>query len=171
MHYAITCPSPIGPLTIASDGQAIVGLWIQGQRYFAAGFSAFCPGDGIPVLAAAQTWLAQYFAGARPDPGQLPLRPAGTPFRLAVWEVLRQIPYGTTVTYGAVAQEAAAKLGRATASSRAAGNAVGHNPISILIPCHRVVGADGRLTGYAGGLPAKEWLLTLEGVSLSNSRI
>ena len=151
-------PSPVGPLTLAGDEDALMGLWLRGQKYFLASL----PGtpvrrDDLPLFGAARSWLDRYFAGERPSPGELPLAPGGTPFRQKVWRRLRAIPYGETVTYGALAEE----LG---SSPRAVGGAVGRNPISIIIPCHRVVGADGSLTGYAGGLDAKRALLTLEGV-------
>ena len=109
----------------------------------------------------------RYFAGEKPSPLELPLAPAGTPFQRAVWEQLEQIPYGATTTYGAIAQTLARAMGRPSLSPQAVGSAVGRNPISIVIPCHRVVGADSSLTGYAGGLERKKWLLQHEGVDVS----
>ena len=157
--------SPIGTLTLASDRAHLVGLWLAGQKHFLA------PLQEVPVrqddaapFAAAKDWLDRYFAGHRPTPSELPLKPFGSAFRQAVWKVLCAIPYGEVVTYGSIAKELAAK-GIPT-SARAVGGAVGHNPISIVIPCHRVVGANGALTGYAGGLDRKIALLTLEGVAL-----
>ena len=153
--------SPIGRLLLAERDGGLIGLWLKGQRYAFA-----VPAEEIrqmqtPLLLQTAQWLDRYFAGQRPDPAELPLRPIGTPFRQAVWALLLQIPYGRTTTYGAIAQELTRTGGRRT-SARAVGGAVGHNPISILIPCHRVVGADGSLTGYAGGLAAKTALLQHE---------
>lgn len=120
-----------------------------------------------PVLRIAKAWLDRYFAGEKPEISALPLCPAGSAFRQAVWQMLCEIPYGEVVTYGDIAQKMAARLGRKTMSSQAVGGAVGHNPISIIIPCHRVVGANGSLTGYAGGVDQKRKLLALEGADLS----
>ena len=159
MLYYTEIPSPVGRLTLAGDETRLMGLWLEGQRYFLASLpGAPARRDGLPLFGAVRAWLDRYFAGARPSPEELPLAPSGTPFRQRVWRRLAAIPYGETVTYGRLAEE----LG---SSPRAVGGAVGHNPVSIIIPCHRVVGADGSLTGYAGGLDAKRALLTLEGVS------
>lgn len=168
MIYTTTHRSPLGQITLACDGDCLTGLWLEGQKYFESVLPAAATrSDSQPVLRTAKDWLDQYFAGARPDPSAVPLRPAGTPFRQAVWARLRDIPYGTVVSYGAIAGHMAHLLGRGSMSSQAVGGAVGHNPISILIPCHRVVGADGSLTGYAGGIDKKQKLLALEGVDLS----
>lgn len=168
MLYTATCPSPVGLLSLASDGEALVGLWIEGQKYFGATLpESTTPMDGLPVFQAAKDWLGRYFAGKRPEIHELPLRPAGSAFRQAVWGILREIPYGEVTTYGAIAGKMAAKLGREAISSQAVGGAVGHNPISIIIPCHRVVGSNGSLTGYAGGIEKKARLLELEGADLS----
>lgn len=154
MEYA----SPVGLLTLASDGENLTGLWIAGQKYFAAGTPTNLPArDDLPVFMQARGWLDRYFAGERPEPGELPLAPQGSAFRQRVWRVLCDIPYGQTVTYGEIARQLLVN------SAQAVGGAVGHNPISIIIPCHRVLGADGSLTGYAGGLAAKQWLLRHEG--------
>ena len=152
--------SPLGPLVLASNGQALTGLWLAGQRYFPAELPP--RREGLPLFAQAQAWLEAYFSGARPA-WDLPLAPAGTAFQRLVWELLLEIPYGQTTTYGALARQAAARLGRDSMSSQAVGGAVGRNPISILIPCHRVLGADGGLVGYAGGVEKKRWLLRREG--------
>lgn len=150
-HYA----SPIGPLTLASDGKSLTGLWLEGQKYF-PDLDPFCVQPALPAFTAAAAWLDRYFAGEKPCPGELPLSPAGSAFQRRVWALLAEIPYGKTVTYG----ELAARLG---SSARAVGGAVGRNPISIILPCHRVLGAGGRLTGYAGGLDRKIQLLHHEG--------
>ena len=163
MYQTTTYASPVGELTLASDGTALTGLWLEGQKYF-GGTSGeeLAPGrPDLPVFQAARAWLDRYFAGEKPSPAELPLAPAGTPFQRAVWEKLQAIPYGAVTTYGALARELDG------ASPRAVGSAVGRNPISIIIPCHRVVGADGSLTGYAGGLERKQRLLTHEGVDVS----
>ena len=155
--------SPVGELTLAARGEALVGLWLEGQRYFGAGLeekTQFCP---TPVLDAARNWLEAYFEGSPMEHPGFPLEPKGTLFQQQVWKLLLEIPYGETVTYGELAACLEKRLGRKT-SSRAVGSAVGRNPISILVPCHRVVGKGGALTGYAGGLERKEWLLRLEHV-------
>lgn len=160
MYQTTTYASPVGELTLASDGTALTGLWLEGQKYF-GGTSGeeLAPGrSDLPVFQAARAWLDRYFAGEKPSPAELTLAPAGTPFQRAVWEKLQAIPYGAVTTYGALARELDG------ASPRAVGSAVGRNPISIVIPCHRVVGADGSLTGYAGGIDKKLWLLDHEGV-------
>ena len=156
MIYYDTYSSPLGILTIASDGQNITGLWMEGQQHFALPESSiFC--DDIPVITTTKVWLNEYFSGADPAIDHIPLRPTGTPFQQKVWQILRTIPYGHTITYGQIATT----LGIGPMGAQAVGNAVGKNPISIMIPCHRVVGAKG-LTGYAGGLQRKAFLLQLE---------
>ena len=168
MFYALPYASPVGELTVVSDGEQIVGLWIEGQKYFRATLRE-PPAEGVdlPVLRAARRWLDGYFAGERPDASALPLAPAGSGFRQRVWSMLREIPCGEVTTYGALAKRLAAELGRPTMSAQAVGGAVGHNPISIILPCHRVVGSNGSLTGYAGGVERKVALLTLEGADMS----
>lgn len=164
--FLADCDSPIGPLVLASDGQSITGLWMRDQKYFG---STLPRGQDplraeLPVFDAARRWLDLYFAGR--DPGAAPpLAPAGSPFRQAVWAALRRIPYGGLTTYGQIARELERQGGRRV-SAQAVGGAVGHNPISILIPCHRVVGSGGSLTGYAGGVEKKLFLLKLEGAPL-----
>lgn len=161
MLFYTEYPSPVGTLTLAGDGDRLTGLWIGGQKYFPVSLpSRSVRRDGLPVFDRTRAWLDRYFAGARPAPDELPLAPRGTPFQQRVWRRLMAIPCGGTVTYGALAEA----LG---SSPRAVGGAVGRNPISIVIPCHRVVGADGSLTGYAGGLAAKRRLLELESVDLA----
>lgn len=165
MMYVTELPSPVGRLTLASDGTAVTGLWLEGQKYYASTLSRDAVHQpALAIFEEARAWLEAYFSGALPPALPL-LRPAGSPFRQAVWRLLEEIPRGTTATYGELARRLQAE-GRA-ASAQAVGGAVGHNPISILIPCHRCVGADGSLTGYAGGLAAKRFLLELEGVDLT----
>lgn len=163
MYYHIKYDSPIGQLTVASDGEAIVGLWLDGQKYYCEGIALpMADGADIAVLGEARVWLDRYFRGEEPSIKRFKLCPIGSAFRQAVWRVLCEIPYGSCITYGGIAKRIAAELGRETMSAQAVGGAVGHNPISLIIPCHRVVGADGKLTGYAGGLDKKEWLLRHE---------
>ncbi|MFD1430783.1 MULTISPECIES: methylated-DNA--[protein]-cysteine S-methyltransferase [Lacticaseibacillus] len=163
--------SPLGEITLLSDENDLRGLWFTDQQNFGAQYDlqAAETASSEPILAA-ETWLTGYFAGERPDPTLVPLAPEVTPYRLLVLHELRRIPYGTVVTYQTLAQRVAAATHRLNVSPRAIGGAVGHNPISLLIPCHRVVGATGDLTGYAGGLARKQALLELEGVTLSASR-
>ena len=161
MEYVHRYDSPLGGVTMASDGEALTGLWFDGQRYFADGLSAELEEKELPVFALADRWLNIYFSGREPD-FTPPLRLSGTPFRRAVWEVLLAVPYGQTVTYAQVAEAAAKRLGRPRSSARAAGGAVGRNPVSLIVPCHRVVGCGGALTGYAGGTDRKRRLLALE---------
>ena len=155
-------PSPLGPLLLRSDDDHLSGLWFQGATACPQNVSAGGWGQH-PALDRTREWLDVYFSGR--EPGFLPpLRLSGTPFQLAVWELLCQIPYGATVTYGELAGQIAQSRGLARMSAQAVGGAVGRNPISILVPCHRVVGKSGALTGYAGGLEKKKALLRLEGV-------
>ena len=147
---------------MAGDGKSLTGLWFERQQFAPAPASA---GDAsvrwLPVFDETCRWLECYFGGYMPDYTP-PLALQGTPFRLAVWEILQEIPYGATMTYGAIAARLAADRGRGRMSAQAVGGAVGHNPIALIIPCHRVIGADGSLTGYAAGLDRKEWLLHWE---------
>lgn len=167
MYYMTTYESPAGLLTVASDGAHIVGLWIEGQKYYGGTVSEEMQRcDDVPVFESTKDWLDCYFAGGKPDMSELPLRPAGGAFRQGVWEILREIPYGEVTTYGKIAERMAEKMGRRSMSGQAVGGAVAHNPISILIPCHRVVGANGSLTGYAGGIDTKVKLLQLEGATM-----
>ena len=165
MYNSTNYASPIGPMTLASDGEHIVGLWLEGQKYFAGTVKgAMLPNDSLPVFEAAKRWLDEYFAGGKPAVSQLPLAPVGSEFRQTVWKLLCEIPYGEVSTYGELAKKIAKMQNKPTMSPQAVGGAVCHNPISIIIPCHRVVGTGGSLTGYAGGIPAKIKLLELEGV-------
>ena len=161
MLYTMHYESPLGGILLAADDAGLTGLWFDGAKYFADGLTLEHAGLETPVLAGAVRWLDRYFGGVKPD-FTPPLHPVGSPFRLAVWELLTQIPYGHTVTYGELAERAAHKLGLSQMSAQAVGGAVGHNEISIIIPCHRVVGTNGSLTGYAGGIDKKVRLLELE---------
>ena len=197
MIYTMQYESPLGPIVVSCDDDAITGLWFEGQKYFGSTLPAESPAPGSatptpspgpatstlspeatstpspatpqflhPLLAEATRWLDIYFSGRRPD-FTPPLRLPSTPFRALVSEIMLAIPYGTTTTYAAIAAEVARRQGRSSSSAQAVGGAVGHNPISLIIPCHRVVGSSGSLTGYAGGLRRKIALLTLEGTDTS----
>lgn len=167
MYYTTVYPSPVGRLTLASDGTNLIGLWIEGQKYFGG-----CVADelteklDIQVFSATKQWLDDYFSGKQPAATALPLSPIGSSFQQAVWKALCNIPYGKTTTYGEIA-----KILKNPRASQAVGSAVGRNPISIIIPCHRVVGASGSLTGYAGGIDKKIQLLKLEGVDTAQFTI
>jgi methylated-DNA-[protein]-cysteine S-methyltransferase len=168
MFYSTTYLSPVGKITLASDSVNLAGLWFDGQKYFGASILEKMTKNGdIPVFAAAKNWLDRYFAGKKPAISELPLAPIGSEFRQKVWKMLCEIPYGEVTSYGGIAKKMAVKMKKASMSSQAVGGAVGHNPISIIIPCHRVVGANGSLTGYAGGIDKKIKLLELEGVDMS----
>jgi len=154
-------------MTLASDGSNILGLWLDGQKYHGGTIpSAMIENSDLAIFDTAKKWLDRYFAGEKPAISELPLAPIGGAFRQNVWSILCKIPYGETTTYGDIAKKMATKMGRRTMSSQAVGGAVGHNPISIIIPCHRVVGANGSLTGYAGGIDIKAKLLEWEGVNI-----
>ena len=158
MDYIHRYDSPLGGITLASDGDALAGLWFDGQKYFASTLAPAHEERELPVFAEAERWLNIYFSGRAPDfTPKLVLR--GTSFRKAVWEMLAAVPYGETATYGEIAE----RMGLPGRSARAVGGAVGHNPVSLIIPCHRILGAGGCLTGYAGGVARKRKLLQLEG--------
>ena len=159
MEYIKRLASPVGELTLASDGESLTGLWIAGQKYHSAGLAPDAAEAQLPVFAAAAEWLGRYFAGESPEPGELPLAPRGSGFRLSVWRRLLEIPSGAVTSYGEIARA----LG---APARAVGGAVGHNRISLLIPCHRVIASNGTLGGYSGGVERKRYLLQREGVSV-----
>ena len=156
-HY----DSPLGGILLAADAVGLTGLWFDGQKYFARGLSSEQEKRELPVLLEAKRWLDIYFTGKEPD-FLPPLHPNGSAFRRSVWEILLQIPYGRTTTYGEIARLLSEKRGLTRMSAQAVGGAVGHNEISIIIPCHRVVGTNGSLTGYAGGVDKKVKLLELE---------
>lgn len=166
MTYVQHYDSPLGGILLAADESGITGLWFDGQKYFARDLPAERVEQNTPALAEAKRWLDIYFTGGEPD-FTPPLHPIGSGFRQAVWNILLQIPYGQTTTYGEIARQLAAKQGLARMSAQAIGGAVGHNEISIIIPCHRVVGTNGSLTGYAGGIDRKVKLLELEHTDMS----
>jgi methylated-DNA-[protein]-cysteine S-methyltransferase len=170
MYYSTTYPSPVGLITLAcDDGGNLVGLWLEGQKYHGNTIAeSMIEKDNIPIFEAARNWLHNYFAGKKPNISELPLSPIGGDFRQGVWNILREIPYGEVITYGDIAKKMALKMNKKNMSSQAVGGAVGHNPISIIIPCHRVIGSTGSLTGYAGGVDTKIKLLELEGVDMSS---
>jgi methylated-DNA-[protein]-cysteine S-methyltransferase len=165
MQYTGVCQTPLGEVLLAGDGQGLTGLWFKGGKYYALGLSPEREERETAVFDQTRRWLDIYFSGRKPD-FMPPIHLTGTPFQLAVWELLRRIPYGQTLTYGELAARIAAERGLSHMSAQAVGGAVGHNPISLIVPCHRVVGADGSLTGYAGGVAKKERLLALEGVDM-----
>ena len=168
--YITYYDSILGKLTIAGDGENIIGLWIEGQKYFADTIKNenIIKKDDISIFIKTKEWLDRYFRGERPDIKELKLSPKGSEFRQNVWKILCRIPYGQTITYGKIAKEIAKLMNKNSMSAQAIGNAVGHNPISIIIPCHRVVGTNGGLTGYAGGIDKKRGLLELENADVKN---
>lgn len=169
MEYTHHYVSPLGGITLASDGNALTGLWFDGQKYYADTLDPRHKEKSLPVFAEAEQWLDEYFSGRAP--GFTPkLRMKTTAFRRTVWEILLTIPYGQTMTYGQIAEIIARKKGIVRMSAQAVGGAVGHNAISLIVPCHRVVGSDGSLTGYAGGIDKKVKLLTLEQANIKTNR-
>lgn len=161
MDYTQQYSSPLGPITLASDGRKLIGLWFQDQKYYASSLAPVHEEKMLPIFEETMRWMDLYFSGHIPD-FTPPLTLRATPFRKAVWEILLAIPYGQTMTYGQIAQQLAAQRGLPRMSAQAVGGAVGRNAISLIIPCHRVVGANGSMTGYAGGIDKKEWLLRME---------
>lgn len=156
-HY----DSPLGGILLAADETGLTGLWFDGQKFFARDLPAECVEQNTPALSEVKRWLDIYFTGKEPD-FMPPLHPIGSAFRRSVWDILLRIPYGQTTTYGEIARQLAEKQGRPRIAAQAVGGAVGHNKISIIIPCHRVVGTNGSLTGYAGGIDKKVKLLEWE---------
>lgn len=168
MYYGIY-ESFLGNITLVADSDNLMGLWIEGQKYFLRNVKGdLIRKEDLSVLVQTKAWLDRYFAKERPNIKELPLAPQGSLFQQTIWNLLCEIPYGTLITYKALAQKAAIMLNKTTMSAQAVGGAVGHNPISIIIPCHRVVGSNGSLTGYAGGMDKKISLLELEEVDMSN---
>lgn len=170
MYYSTIYSSLVGDITLACDGDSknLVGLWMEGQKYHGDTIpEVMILKNDIPLFKTAKKWLDRYFAREKPSISELPLAPIGGDFRQGVWQILCDIPYGEVITYGDIAKIIAKKQNKANMSAQAVGGAVGHNPISIIIPCHRVVGSNGSLTGYSGGVKIKTQLLELEGVDLS----
>lgn len=165
MQYTAKYQSPLGEILLAADEVGLTGLWFDGEKFYADNLDPEHEEKEVSVFETVRRWLELYFSGKEPD-FMPPIHMIGSPFQLDVWELLRQIPYGETVTYGELAKMIAGQRGLSRMSAQAVGGAVGHNKISIIVPCHRVVGADGSLTGYAGGMHRKEQLLTLEGVDI-----
>lgn len=161
MVYISQYPSPLGEILLAADDVGLTGLWFEGQKYFARGLGGGRETGETSVLADAKRWLDVYFSGREPD-FTPPLHTCGSAFQREVWDILCTIPYGQTTTYGAIAARIAARRGLAHMSAQAVGGAVGRNAISIIVPCHRVVGSGGSMTGYAGGVERKIALLRLE---------
>ena len=155
--------APYGRYVMAAEDGALTGVWLEGQKYFPSDLPV-PSGEEAEIFARTRRWLDAYFAGRQPDVSALPMAPKGSAFARRVWQLLLAIPYGQTVTYGELAKRLAEQRGLAYMSAQAVGGAVGHNPLSIIIPCHRVLGAKNQLTGYAGGLEVKTFLLKLEGV-------
>lgn len=167
MEYIADYDSKVGKMLLASDGNVLTGLWFYGQKYFADTLSEEHEERNLPVFDEVKCWLDDYFEGKKPE-RRFGIAPRGTLFRQQVWQILLEIPYGEVTTYGEIARKAAKLKGIPVMSGQAVGGAVGHNPISIIIPCHRVVGTNGSLTGYAGGLEKKEWMLQMERKSMSH---
>ena len=163
MEYIYHYDSPLGGILLASDGATLTGLWFEGQKHFASTLGPDHAEKFLPVFDSAGKWLDIYFSGIEPD-FTPPLKMNGSSFRRAVWKILSAIPYGRTMTYGQIAERLAAGSGLQHMSARAVGGAVAHNPVSLIVPCHRVIGADGSLTGYAGGIERKIRLLELESI-------
>ncbi|EFL46593.1 methylated-DNA--[protein]-cysteine S-methyltransferase [Prevotella disiens] len=165
MQYSQKYESPLGLMTMISDGEALIGLGFEGKEYLFSSLNQPTDVAALPIFDATRHWLDMYFKGEIPD-FTPKIKFFGSDFRQQVWNDLLLMPYGTTTTYGQLAQQAAARMKKAKMSAQAIGGAVGHNPISIIVPCHRVVGTNGKLTGYASGLWRKEKLLNLEAKSL-----
>ena len=166
MQYTNKYSSPLGEMLMAADDTGLTGLWFMGQKYFALYLDREHKEKDLPVFRDTKHWLDIYFSGKEPN-FKLPLHFTGSPFQNEVWKILYSIPYGKTMTYGEIGRKVAEMTGKKNMSAQAVGGAVGHNPISILIPCHRVVGTNGSLTGYAGGIEKKIGLLKLERTDMS----
>ena len=160
--YYCTYESKIGLLYLISDGKSLIGCCLEGQKYFPNNIDNYYLNEELSILVKSKEWLERYFNGENPSIDEIPLNYTGTEFRKTVWEVLKEISYGELVTYKHIAEIIAKGKGLKTMSAQAVGGAVGHNPLLIFIPCHRVIGTDGRLTGYAAGLENKKFLLNLE---------
>lgn len=169
MIYTSHYLSPLGDILLASKNNELIGLWFEGQKYYLANMKEeMIEKNDEEILIKTKNWLDRYFQGEKPDVKELTLNSIGTDFRKDVWNILCEIPYGQTITYKEIAEKLAKERGLKSMSAQAVGGAVGHNPISIIIPCHRVIGKSGNLTGYAGGLDKKEYLLKLEKIERKN---
>lgn len=166
MTYIYHYNSPLGGITVSSNGSEITGLWFDGQKYFGDTLSKDYKEKDLPVFEETKKWLAIYFSGKAPN-FTPPLKMETTAFHKAVWEIMLTIPFGQTMTYGEIANCIAKQRGITRMSAQAVGGAVGHNSISLIIPCHRVIGANGKLTGYAGGIEKKVQLLAMEKIDMS----
>jgi methylated-DNA-[protein]-cysteine S-methyltransferase len=167
MYYYYIYNSPIGKLTVASNEENIVGLWLDGQKYYMDILKGKeYQEKETETIKLAKKWLDKYFGKEKPEISELPIELIGSDFRKQIWKILSEIPYGKVITYRDIAKQIAEQKGIKTMSAQAVGGAVGHNPISVIIPCHRVVGTNGSLTGYAGGIKNKIKLLELEGVDI-----
>ena len=167
MTYTYHYDSPLGGITLSSNGTELTGLWFDGQKYFGDILEEKYEEKSLPIFEQTARWLDIYFSGKLPD-FTPPLYMKTTPFRKAVWEIMLTIPSGKTMTYGEIADKIAKQKGLSKMSAQAVGGAVGHNSISLIIPCHRVVGTSGSLTGYSGGIEKKVQLLTLEKADMSS---
>ena len=167
MQYITTYRSPLGEIILAADEIGLTGLWFDGEKFYADSLDPEHEERNVPVFEVVKKWLDIYFSVREPD-FMPPVHMIGSEFRQQVWKLLREIPYGETITYGGLAKRLARERGLERMSAQAVGGAVGHNEISIIVPCHRVVGSDGSLTGYAGGIDKKERLLILEGVNMEH---
>lgn len=167
MYYYYIYNFPIGKLTVASNEENIVGLWLDGQKYYMDILKGKeYQEKETETIKLAKKWLDKYFGKGKPEISELPIELIGSDFRKQIWKILSEIPYGKVITYRDIAKQIAEQKGIKTMSAQAVGGAVGHNPISVIIPCHRVVGTNGSLTGYAGGIKNKIKLLELEGVDI-----
>ena len=171
MIYTTHYKSPIGDILLASQNNKLIGLWIEGQKYYLSNLKDEIKEEEKEILIKTKEWLDRYFKGEEPSINELDLNPLGSDFRKSVWKILCEIPYGEVITYGDIAKKVAQIAHKDTMSAQAVGGAVGHNPISIIIPCHRVVGTNGSMTGYAGGIEKKIQLLQHEGVNLKSLQI
>ena len=167
MDYVHHYQSPLGGITLASDGTALIGLWFDDQKYFADTIRKQTSEKNLPIFQETKKWLDIYFSGQAPD-FTPPLNMRTMPFRKRVWEIMLSIPFGHTMTYGQIADKIAHEKGIRRMSAQAVGGAVGHNSISLIIPCHRVVGTNGSLAGYAGGIDKKVKLLELEQTNMKS---
>lgn len=168
MNYMCKYNSEIGNIIIVSDGENLTGLWFEGQKHFLNLFEE--QEEELEIFTKTKKWLDIYFSGKKPK-FSIPVLFSGTEFRVKVWNILKEIPYGEVITYGDIAKRLAEEKGIKKMSAQAVGAAVGHNPISIIVPCHRVIGNNNNLTGYAGGLDKKKRLLEIEGIDISKMTV